>query len=456
VHGLPHFLDLFLEELRTKRERFQQSLTGEGASELDGFLQKVFQAEWHDLPAEKRHDLRVVAIDSGRSQRVYSPGTFVYICRAIAVASSEKSRRKIVADSHTITTPREQLSNLVSLRSEHLEHEVALMALQDYSDIDVLLIDGSLYGRTLHVPMVFNYPGERDLYLQFIQTFNQLIEECRKRKILLLGVSKDSVASHLTQLLLPAVRKQVLNSITPHLTDTQILTLQEHLDDIPKSILPLIPFVKTLPLTEKQRELLWNLINELRHPRPDFALIFAWTKTKGFATPIQPYPDVPFYKYEAKRPKEYVQRRFAIASFDYSGSYDEFTTWAVEAMQKAFHLPTFITFCAKLLHNDTPMRIDLPAFNVGLPQRVSEISKSTRLKPIPQRIETILQILQSDYGGQDLYNVWLVHADKEARLPERDVTSLYEPLIQKELKIQLIPTRGDRRKKVVVKKKPRS
>lgn len=442
---LPHFLDLFVNALRRERDRFRQMLSGEETTEIDKMLRDAFSTEWHDLPPPKRKELRVIAVDSGRTLREYASGAFMYICRAVAVSSWGKEYRRVATNFHLITSAREHLNNMVSLRSEHVEHEVAMEALKDFSDVDVVLIDGSLYGRTLHVPMSFNYPNERDLYLKYMETFDQLLEECRKRKILLLGVSKSSVASHMTKLLIRDIRNQVLDNLRQHLPSKYMTQLYENLEAIQQRPYPLMRLIADLPLTDKQRETLRSLVSELRRPRPDFALLYAWAKTTGYTTPIEPYPDIPLYKYEAKDPLRYVQRRFAEAIADYPGKEDTFEKWAQTIMQKAFHLPTFMTFCAKLAHNDTPLRVDVPAYNIGLPTRVSDISESRRLDPLPNRMEDVLQLLQAQYGGLDQYNVWLIRADQEARLPTRDVTTLYEPLVEKELKTSLTPTRRNRR-----------
>ncbi|MFX1562376.1 MAG: DNA double-strand break repair nuclease NurA [Promethearchaeota archaeon] len=444
---MPNFLDLFLNVLRRDRDRFRQMLRGEETTEVNKMLRDAFSAEWHDLPPPKQKDLHVVAIDSGRALREYSSGTFMYICRAVATSSWGKKYRKVATNFHTITSAREYINNMVSLRSEHVEHEVALEALNDFSDVNLVLIDGSLYGRTLHVPMSFNYPGERDLYLKYMETFDQLLEECRKRKILLLGVSKDSVASHMTKLLMKDISKKILYDLGQHLPEKYMEQLNENLEAIHQRPYPLMRLVADLPLSDKQRETLRSLVNELRRPRPDFSLLHVWAKTAGYTTPIEPYPEIPLYKYEAKDPLRYVQRRFPDAIVDYPGKEDDFEKWAHTIMEKAFHLPTFVTFCVKLAHNDTPLRVDLPAFNIGLPTRVSEISESRRLDPLPDRLGGVLQLLQAEYGGLDQYNVWLVRADQEARLPTRDVTTLYEPLIEKELKTQLALTRRNRRAK---------
>jgi hypothetical protein len=114
-------------------------------------------------------------------------------------------------------------------------------------------------------------------------------------------------------------------------------------------------------------------------------------------------------------------------------------------MKDVFQIPTSVTFCAKLAHNDTAMRIDMPAFSAGLPTRISQLSSSRLLNPPPARVTEVLSTLRGEYGGLELYNVYLVKADHEARLPMRDVRTLYEPLIEKELKIPLIPKRRERR-----------
>jgi len=441
---MPHFLDLFLTELQEKRDAFRRRLTGEESTTLDGLLKKAFQKEWRDLPQEKSNDLRVIAVDSGRSTREYTPGSFMYICRASAITSWGQTYRRISSNAHMITSTREQLIDLASIRSEHIEHQVALEAVQEASNVDLILLDGSLYGRITHVPIAFNYPGERDLYLRYMQTFMQLLEECRKRKILILGISKDSVARHLTRILLESLKTGILKDFTPALSAPESDQLAQLFDIEQKQSLSARSMVKGLPLSSEQKELIWDFLHELRRPRPDFSLIYAWAETAGFTTPIEPYPAVPLFKYESKDPAAYVRRRFVNAYNDYDHE-EDFEQWAIPVMKDFFQISTFVTFCAKLAHNDTPMRIDMPAFSAGLPTRISQLSTSRLLDPPPARIAEVLGILRSEYGGLELYNVYLVKADQEARLPMSDVRTLYEPLIEKELKIPLIPKRRERR-----------
>ena len=441
---MPHFLDLFLSEIQENRDAFRRRLTGEESSPLDGLLKNAFQKEWRDLPAEQKTDLRVIAVDSGRSTREYASGSFMYICRASAITSWGTKYRKVASNAHMIASPREQLINLAGVRSEHIEHQVALEAVQDTSDVDLILLDGSLYGRITHVQIGFNYPGERDLYLKYLQTFMQLLDECRQRKILILGISKDSVARHLTRIILESLTTDILKDLSPALSSPDSDQLTQLFDTENKPSTATRSFVKNLPLSSDQKGLVWDLLSELRRPRPDFSLIQAWTETAGYTTPIEPYPDVPLFKYESKDPAAYVRRRFVNAYNDYDRE-EDFEAWAIPVMKGFFQLPTFVTFCAKLAYNDTPMRIDMPAFSAGLPTRIQQVSSSRLLDPPPSKVLEVLGTLRGQYGGLELYNVYLVQADQEARLPMSDVRTLYEPLVEKELKIPLIPKRRERR-----------
>jgi len=449
---VPRFLDLFAEVVRAKRDRLKRALKGEGGTAVDRLLQEAFLEVWLELPQGKEHGTsrRIVAVDSGRAVKEYANGAFLYICRAIAVTSWGGNYREVATDSFAVSGPREQRGNLVGLRSEHCEHQVALKALEEAEGtVEVVLLDGSLFGRAMHIPAVFDYPGEADLYLRYMEVFSRLLQECRKRKVLLVGVSKDSLASHLTKLLLGGVRRRLLEELSPHLSASQLELLREELGQVRERRYPITRLVGDLPLTDGQRRDLWSLVVELRSPRPDFALVEAWAETAGYTLPVELYPDVPLFTYEAKSfakdPGKYVTRRFDGAMAEWEGGDEDFRDWAVEVMDRVFHFPAFITTCVKLGPRDTPMRVEVPAFCLGRKTRVSDLSASRILNPPPRGMNELLQMLRESYGGPDLYNVWLVKADQEARLPERDVRALYEPLVERELKITLRPTRRERR-----------
>jgi len=63
------------------------------------------------------------------------------------------------------------------------------------------------------------------------------------------------------------------------------------------------------------------------------------------------------------------------------------------------------------------------------------------------RAEELIRMLKPGYAGLMDYNVWLKRADEQVKLQEKDMNNLYERVLEKELGLTLIHTRGYRRVK---------
>ena len=62
-------------------------------------------------------------------------------------------------------------------------------------------------------------------------------------------------------------------------------------------------------------------------------------------------------------------------------------------------------------------------------------------------MEELICILKANYAGLLDYNVWLKRVDEEVKLHLKDVDTIYERVLEKELGLTLIHTRGYRRVK---------
>jgi len=62
-------------------------------------------------------------------------------------------------------------------------------------------------------------------------------------------------------------------------------------------------------------------------------------------------------------------------------------------------------------------------------------------------VEELIGILKANYAGLLDYNVWLKRVDEEVKLHLKDVDTIYERVLEKELGLTLIHTRGYRRVK---------
>jgi hypothetical protein len=55
-----------------------------------------------------------------------------------------------------------------------------------------VLIDGSLYGRMMHLPVDSPVERDRDFLIEYMDVYSKLLDACRREDVLLIGVSKDS------------------------------------------------------------------------------------------------------------------------------------------------------------------------------------------------------------------------------------------------------------------------
>ena len=67
---------------------------------------------------------------------------------------------------------------------EWLEFKVALKVIKEKELEDsVIILDGSLYGRMIHLPNDSPAEGQRGFMLQYFDTYEKLLNECRSRNI---------------------------------------------------------------------------------------------------------------------------------------------------------------------------------------------------------------------------------------------------------------------------------
>ncbi|MHA1664973.1 MAG: hypothetical protein ACTSVW_03995 [Candidatus Njordarchaeales archaeon] len=59
---------------------------------------------------------------------------------------------------------------------EDFEHKVALKAVQNLGKADVILIDGSIFGRMSHVFIPISIPEREDFMIGYVESFNKLLE----------------------------------------------------------------------------------------------------------------------------------------------------------------------------------------------------------------------------------------------------------------------------------------
>ncbi len=104
--------------------------------------------------------------------------------------------------------------------------------------------------------------------------------------------------------------------------------------------------------------------------------------------------------------------------------------------------PAIVSFFVRLDDLDDALRIDLPASCVGRKERIGDIEVDLLE---PETVVPIVEMLQSDYGGVQVYNALAYVTDLEVRLTKQKMYEIYLPMVAEVLGEELRIDRSERR-----------
>jgi hypothetical protein len=322
---------------------------------------------------------------------------------------------------------------------EMIEFQAAIDALKNGFECSTVLIDGSLYGRAMHVPVETKIEEDRTTVLDYFKTYAELLDICKKKGILIAGVSKESRATFYRDYLLKLIFGEELEQLDIEEGDKQKLR-----DIFPEMLeKEKTAFSKFKRLKAKHGSKLESIdliFTELVSSRPDYQVVMSFAGKKGYTHPLLLGPSA----YAARRirsiaanPKKYTVGNFPIATREKGR---EFVDWASKVVSDIPGFPSFVSFYLLLDTRDSPMRIDVPCWDQPL-------SKTGWPKPIDVDLQALLRIMINGYCGLDAYNLWLRNVDGKVKLKRRVVDDLYFPYMEKLFGSKIIRGRSYRRVK---------
>ncbi len=104
--------------------------------------------------------------------------------------------------------------------------------------------------------------------------------------------------------------------------------------------------------------------------------------------------------------------------------------------------PAIVSFFVRLAEMDDLLRIDVPAHCIGRGERIGDIDAEflDAGSALP-----IVELLQADYGGMQVYNALLYVTDREVRLTKQKMYQVYLPMVAEALGEELRIDRSERR-----------
>jgi hypothetical protein len=449
---MPKFLDLFVEEIRKKKERLKGSLEKGRESSLDDDFEALLLQNWHPLPDGEERDFHLVAVDGSRGLREYANGSRFYVVRAFGLSNKGEKFRTLETEVFLARGSTEDIERFIRQKTEFVEIALALEAIPHLKGSrKLVLIDGSLYGRMMHLLRDCPVEGDRGFMLRYVDVYSKLLEVCRRENVILLGVSKDSRAEFMRKEFLNQLCLSELRSLSSSVSRQDIKELEDCVAKIDKR--PVVCFEILAKHKEKHGSLLDRLgaiMIEQLHARPDFQLVLNFASGSGYCSPIELAATEQMqrdFQRMAKNPEGFVRRVFKNSLVENRHLEHEFLKHAIETIQKILRFPTIVSFNLLLDNRDTPLRIDVPSWVLGGENTSSLLKKHRLIKDVDGALEGLIRMLKTGYAGLRDYNVWLKRADEEVKLRRRDVDDIYERVIERDLGITLVHTRGYRRVK---------
>ncbi len=432
---MPRFADLFVEELRRRRGEVLRVVSGgEG---LAARYRELVRGVWVEGVEGRRGFERVAAVDSSSGEIEVAGGGVILVTRALALEAGGRELRRLRVDALFPRDPRDY-EDFKRLLREHLEHLAALDAVEGGADL--VLLDGSLYGRMVHVLRELDVEGREDFLLEYVKTYGELLSRAAGAGALLVGVSKDSRSTVLKEELLLAELRRLLSGVEPGLRE-QVMRLWGSLRRRPAGVLKAVGQL----VSEGLDPAVYEIFEEARGGAPDSKIIAAASPGAGYTLPLAlslervstGITDIALRGpgHSEEEALGILERVFARTAERDGAAFRERAAAVLEVLRR---YPTVLTTYVVFARGDDPVRVDVVAPDQPPP------GGSRLVSPVPEHVERVVSHLACMYAGRRCYNALLLEADRRVRATARTM-ELYHRLAMRELG-ELIPhSRGARR-----------
>lgn len=429
---MPRFADLFVEEVRRKRSEILR--VAAGGADLVSRYGDLVKSLWIKGVEARREFERVYAVDSSSDEIEVAGGGVILVTRSVALEAGGGELRKLRIDALFPRSVRDY-EDFKRLLREHLEHEVALEAVKKGADL--VLLDGSLFGRMSHVIRELNIEGREGFLLDYIVTYGQLLYESVRSGAIVAGVSKDSRSTVLREELLLSELKKLLNEQRAELAG-RVLELWARLRRGPTQVLAEIRRLVKEGLNPRILE----IFEEARNPVPDSKLLLLMNLDPGYTVPVRLALErvsmgvVDVALGDDIRLMGLLAEIFERTADELGSRFAE----RVDAVLRALRsYPAVLTSYAIFSKGDDPVRID-----VAVDRQAAVGGESRFLYYAPHAFRKVLQHLACLYAGRMGYNVLLLEADRRVKTTA-ETMDLYHKLAMRELGELIIHSRGQRR-----------
>jgi len=442
---VPDFLEEFALSVSSKREALKEKVFKGTPNLLQESFKPYFNSNWTPIDNLGKFSVRpagslaVMAVDSSVYTNLLSTGGIFYVIRSLAVCGNQ-SRKLLETDAFFTKASFLDSQRFIGRKMELFEFQAATDALRSGFSCGCILIDGSLYGRASHLPIETAVEDQRLMLLQYFQIYREFLDLCKKQKVLLMGVSKESRSTYFRDYLLKLIFDDTLEKLS---TDVDPLDVQRlrplFADMLQREQSALNKFSKLRHKYGKKLATLGLVLEELSSSRPDYQLIMNCAKTPGYTRPLLLGPSSHIaqrFEQFRKDPEKYVRSMFPITSRERGKEFVESTSNILRGLTT---FPGIVSLHLLLDTRDSPIRVDIPCWDQVFGQT------GWPPKPLDFNVDEILRVMVTGYCGLDCHNLWLKNVDERVRLKKRVVDTIYFPFMERLFGEKIIRGRGYRR-----------
>jgi hypothetical protein len=440
---MPEFLAEFGHCIEGKKEAVKAKIFQGTPNPLEDRFRSEFLSLWNkiDGPVElsaQVSDLNVMAVDSSVYSNLLSTGGVFYVVRSLGVCRSFQ-QKWIESDVFFSRGGSVAERQYLTVKMEMAEFQVALDALKNGLGCSAILIDGSLYGRLVHVPLESTVEEDRLILLNYFRIYRQLLDACKQSGVTLVGVAKESRSTAFRDYLLNLIFRKALKEAELEDSDARMI-LPLFMEVVDNAGLGLAKFERFKQKYGDKVEIIGMIFEELARPRPDYQVVMRYSKDLGYTRPLllgaSPRLERHLRQFDL-HPEIYVRKNFPNALREMGkGLIGE----AARVIAGIADFPAILSFYVLFDSRDSPIRIDIPCYD----KRFIDVGWH---KPFSADLSEVLKILATGYCGLDCHNLWLKNVDERVRLKKKMVDNIYVPYLEKLFGEKLIRGRSYRRVK---------
>ena len=438
---MPDFLDEFVSSVVRKKDGMKDRVFKGTPNPLQDQFREKLSSHWVkiDEPVKLGVDpaeLSVMAVDSSVYSNLLSTGGVFYVVRSLAVCR-DKEQKLLESDVFFSKGGSMTERDFISVKMEMFEFQVVIDALKAGISCGTVLVDGSLFGRLVHVPLESKVEEERLVLVDYFRVYKELLDLCRAKNVLLVGVAKESRSTAFRDFLLNLVFKEEIEKLD--IDDDGKRKLKPlFMEVVDNFTLGLQKFEKLGQMYNGKLEILRLVLEELARSRPDYQVVMNFAESIGYTQPLLLGASPRL----ARRlntlrsdPKGYIRKNFPNALREQGKSFVDDAAKVVAAIPD---FPAIVSFYVLFDRRDSPIRIDIPCWD----KKLIDIGWH---KPASADLASVLKVLATGYCGLDCHNLWLKNVDERVRLKKKTVDTIYIPYMEKLFGEKIIRGRSYRR-----------